>query len=73
MQIQRVAGLVRVPGTSGLAVSIEHADRRRHFRGAHSALAARVGSYASLAFLACSLEIGAVDSPSPSLPSWSPI
>ena len=60
MLIQRDAGLVRALGPLGLAASIVSMMIGAGIFVAPSALAASVGSYAPLAFLACALGIGAV-------------
>lgn len=59
MQIQRDAGLVRALGPLGLAASIVSMMIGAGILSAPGALAASVGPYAPLAFLACSLGIGA--------------
>ena len=60
MQLQRDAGLVRALGPLGLAASFLSMTTGASIFAAPSALAASVGPYAPLAFLACSLGIGAV-------------
>ncbi len=60
MLIQRDAGLVRALGPLGLAASIVSMMIGAGIFVAPSALAASVGSYTPLAFLACALGIGAV-------------
>jgi amino acid transporter len=60
MQLERDAGLVRALAPLGLAASIVSMMIGPGIFAASSALAASVGPYAPLAFLACSLGIAAV-------------
>ncbi|MGH8297504.1 MAG: amino acid permease, partial [Steroidobacteraceae bacterium] len=57
---QRDAGLVRVLGTWGLAASVISIIIGAGIFAVPGALAAAIGAYAPLAFLGCTLAVGAV-------------